>query len=167
MHNVILAFVLLLLASLLLACNNQAAAAKEQIVLEAASDQGTFTVEIMWTPDDIGSANAFDIRFIEPETGEEIEDMTYDISIYKGGDREVLRSDQTATRQEFTFDEPGSYTIMIDDIDGLGEWVEIPIQVTPEFPAGVLALIVAFGIVVAVIARRNNNSKNLFSQPTN
>jgi len=141
------------------------AAAQEQIVLEAASDQGTFTVEIMWTPDDIGNANAFDIRFIEPETGEEIEDVTYDVSIYRGDDREVLRRDQTATRQEFTFDEPGSYTIMIDDIEGLGERVEIPIQVTPEFPAGVLALVaVAFGIV-AIIARRN--SKNLFSQPTN
>ena len=154
MRSVILAFALL---SSLLACTQ--AAAQEQIVLEAASDQGTFTVEITWTPDDIGSAHAFDIRFIEPETGEEIEDVVYDISIYSGGDREVLRRDQTATRQEFAFDETGSYEIRIDDIEGLGEQVSIPIQVTPEFPLGVLALAGAVGVAV-LFARRNSN--NLF-----
>lgn len=147
----------LLLSSLLPSIE---AAAQEQIVLEAASDQGTFTVEITWTPDDVGSANAFDIRFIEPETGEEIEDVIYDISIYGGGDREILRRDQTATRQEFTFDEPGSYEIRIDDIEGLGERVAIPIQVTPEFPLGALAVAAAILGVAIVAARRNDN--NLF-----
>ena len=157
MRNIILAFALL---SSLLACTQ--ASAQEQIVLEAASDQGTFMVEITWTPDDIGSPHAFDIRFIEPETGEEIEDVIYDFSIYSGGDRETLRRDQTATRQEFTFDEQGSYEIRIDDIEGLGERVAIPLQVTPEFPLGALALIAsAFGAAV-LIARRNSN--NLFRQ---
>ena len=161
MRNVLVAFALL--ASLLfLACNQ--AVAQKQITIEATSDQGTFMVEITWTPDDIGSANVFDIRFIEPETGEEIEDVVYDISIYRGPDREILRSDQTVIRQEFTFDEPGSYVIRIDDIEGLGEGVAIPIQVTPEFPLGTLALVaVPFGAAV-LVARRNSN--NLFSQPT-
>lgn len=125
-----------------------------------ASDQGTFTVEITWTPDDIGNANAFDIRFIEPETGEEIEDVIYDISIYSGSDREILRRDQTATRQEFTFDKPGSYEIRIDDIEGLGERAAIPIQVTPEFPVGMIAVAAAALGVAVLVARRNNN--NLF-----
>jgi hypothetical protein len=160
LRNAILAFALL---SSLLACTQ--AAAQEQIVLEAASDQGTFTVEITWTPDNIGSAHAFDIRFIEPETGEEIEDVIYDISIYSGGDRQVLRRDQTATRQEFTFGGPGSYEIRIDDIEGLGERITIPIQVTPEFPLGAVALAAAVLGAAIVAARRNSN--NLFRQPTN
>lgn len=160
MRNAILAFALL---SSLLACNQ--AAAQEQIVLEAASDQGTFMVEITWTPDDIGSANAFDIRFVEPETGEEIEDIIYDISIYSGGDREILRRDQTATRQEFTFDEPGSYEIRIDDIEGLGEGVAIPIQVTPEFPFRTLVLVAAALGGAVLVSRRYSN--NLFRQSTN
>lgn len=160
LRSAILAFALL---SSLLACTQ--AEAQEQIVLEAASDQGTFTVEITWTPDDIGSSNAFVIRFIEPETGEEIEDVIYDFSIYSGGDREILRRDQTATRQEFTFDAQGSYEIRIDDIEGLGERAAIPIQVTPEFPLGVLALAAAALAGAAFVARRNSN--NLFSQPTN
>jgi hypothetical protein len=160
LRRAILAFALL---SSLLACTQ--ASAQEQIVLEAASDQGTFTVEITWTPDDIGSSHVFDIRFIEPETGEEIEDIRYDFSIYSGDNREELRRDQTATQQEFTFDEQGSYEIRIDDIEGLGERVAIPIEVTPEFPVGTLTLIAsAFGAAM-LIARRNSN--NLFSQPTN
>src|SRR5881296_3307691 len=109
LRDVILAFALL---ASLLACTQ--ASAQEQTTLQATSDQGTFTVEIKWTQDDIGSANSFDMRFIEPETGEEIEDVTYDFSIYNGDHREVLRRDQTATRQEFTFDKTGSYQIMID-----------------------------------------------------
>jgi hypothetical protein len=160
LRSAILAFALL---SSILACIQ--AEAQEQIVLDAASDQGTFTVEITWTPDDIGSANAFDIRFIEPETGEEIEDVLYDFSIYSGGDRETLRRDQTATTQEFTFIEQGSYELRIDDIEGLGEGVAIPIQVTPEFPLGALALIASALGAVVLFARRNSN--NLFSQPTN
>lgn len=156
MRNAILAFAVL--TGLL---TSSPAAALEQILLQAASDQGTFRVEITWTPGDIGSANVFDLHFIEPETGEEIEDIVYDISIYKGGDRETLRRDQTDTRQVFTFDEPGSYEIRIEDIEGLGEWVAVPIQVTPEFPVGVLALAAtALGLAV-FLARRNSN--NLFS----
>lgn len=136
--------------------------AQEQVVLEASSDQGTFTVEITWTAAEIGSAHVFDIRFIEPETGEEIEDVLYDFSIYGGGDREVLRRDQTATRQEFTFEETGSYEIRIDDIEGLGESVAVPIQVTPEFPIGVFVLAaIALGIAMLAIRR---NSNNLFRQ---
>lgn len=138
--------------------------AQEQIVLEASSDQGTFTVEITWIPDDIGSAHTFEIRFIEPETGEEIEDVVYDFSIYMGGEREVRRLDQVAPRQEFAFDEQGTYEIRIDDIEGLGEGVAIPIQVSPEFPIGMLAVATAaFGPAV-IVARRN--SKNLFRQQT-
>ena len=155
MHKAILAFALL--SSLL---PFLPAAAQEQIVLEAASDQSTFTVEITWTTGDIGSANAFDMRFIEPETGIEIEDVVYDFSIYRDGDREVLRRDQTVTRQEFTFDEQGPYEIRIDDIEDLGEGAAMSIRVTPEFPLGVLVVVAGALGVVVLFARRNSN--NLF-----
>jgi hypothetical protein len=154
----------LALALVSLLAGNQAVA-QEQILLEAPSDQGTFRVEITWTPDDIGSANVFDIRFIEPETGEEVEDIVYDFSIYRGSTREELRRDQTTTRQEFAFEDAGSYTIRIDDIDGLGERVAIPIEVTPEFPPGAFALIAAGLGAAVLVARRYSNS--LFRLPTN
>lgn len=131
-------------------------------MLEASSDEGTFTVEITWTAAEIGSTHAFDIRFIEPETGEEMEDVLYDFSIYDGEEREVLRRDQTATRQEFTFEETGSYEIRIGDIEGLGESVAVPIQVTPEFHAGVFVLTAV--ILGATVFAIRHNSNNLFRQ---
>jgi len=136
------------------------AAAQEQIVLEAASDQATFIVELTWTPSDIGSTHVFDLRFIEPETGVEIEDAVYDFSVYSGDDREELRRDQTVIRQEFIFDEQGPYEIRIDDIEDLDEGVEIPIQVTPEFPLGALALVAVVLGAIVLFARHNSN--NLF-----
>jgi len=141
------------------------AAAQEQIKLEAASDQKTFLVEITWTPDDIGRANTFDISFVDPDTRKEIEEVKYDISIYSGDRREVQRTDQVVTQQKFSFNDPGSYKIRIDDIDGLDENVSIPIQVTPEFPAGALALAATIIGATIFFARRNSNS--LFTQQTN
>src|SRR5215211_5281311 len=57
--------------------------AQEEIRLEAVTDQATFKVEILWMPSDIGNVNNFEIHFIDPDTGSEIEDVKYDFSIYK------------------------------------------------------------------------------------
>ncbi len=135
--------------------------AQEQIQLEALSDQGTFIVEIIWTPDDIGRDNAFSIRFIEPETSTEMLDMEYSIIVYEeSGSQQLRRVGQTASEQRFSFEEPGSYTIRIDNIDGLGEGASFPIQVTPEFPASILGVVAGVMGVMAILARRNSN--NLF-----
>jgi hypothetical protein len=152
-----------LLASLLLAL--PPVAAQGQIRLEALSDQGTFRVEITWTPTNIGSPNRFDICFIEPDTGSEIEDIKYDISIYSDDKPEIRRLDQVSTFQEFSFEEEGSYEIRIEDIEDLGEGVTIPIQVTPEFRFE-LFLFSAAALCVAVIAAKRNGN-NLFRQPMN
>jgi hypothetical protein len=136
-------------------------AAQEQIRLEALTDQGTFRVEIIWTPNDIGSANTFDICFIDPDTDSEIEDVKYDISIYRDGRLDLQRLDQISTFQEFSFGEQGSYEIRIEDIEDLGEGVTIPIQVTPEFRLEVFFVFAAGCLGVAVIAARHNGN-NLF-----
>ncbi len=107
--------------------------AQEQIRLEAASDQDTFKIEIIWTSADIGVPNKFEIHFIDPETDIEIEDVKYDISIYRDARPEIQRLDQTSIFQEFFFEEVGHYEIRIDDIEDLGERAIISIQVTPEF----------------------------------
>jgi hypothetical protein len=157
---IILSFALL--ASLLAL---QPVAAQGQIRLEAVSDEGTFRVEIIWTPTNIGSANRFDIRFIDPYTSSEIEDMKYDISIYSDDEPEIRRLDQMSTFQEFSFEEEGSYEIRIEDIEDLGEGVTIPIQVTPEFRLE-LFLFSAVALCVAVIAAKRNGN-NLFRQSMN
>ncbi|MDP8889088.1 MAG: hypothetical protein M3M89_05615 [Thermoproteota archaeon] len=141
--------------------------AQEQIRLEAVSDQGTFKVEIMWTSNDIGSANKFEIHFVDPDTGSEIEDVKYDISIYRNASHEIQRLDQTSIFQEFSFEEVGSYEIRIDDIEDLGERAIIPIQVTPEFQLKVFVLAAAAALSIGVLAARTSNGNNLFRHSIN
>lgn len=137
------------------------------IMLEALSNQGTFRVEVAWTPADIGADNTFGIHFIEPETNIELEDIRYDILLFRGDNtvQQLRRVDQTSLQQKFRFEEPGTYRIMINDIDGLDETVTIPIEVTPEFPAGAAALTAAMTIGSAILlffAAKRNSNNNLF-----
>jgi hypothetical protein len=143
-------------------------AQEEQIRLEAVSNQGTLKIEITWTSNDIGSPNKFEIHFVDPDTGSEIEDIKYDISIYRDHRPlpEIQRLDQTSIFQEFFFEQVGSYEIRIDDIEDLGEWAIIPIQVTPEFQLKVFIL-VASVLGIAILVARASNGNNLFRHPIN
>jgi hypothetical protein len=142
-------------------------AAQEQIKLEALSEQGTFRVEIFWISNHIGSPNTFEIHFVDPATGSEIEDIKYDISIYRNNStQEFRRLDQVSTVQQISFEEQGSYEIRIDDIDDLGEGVTIPIKVAPEFQHEVL-IFAAAAVGLALVASLKPINKDLFRQPIN
>ncbi len=134
--------------------------AQEQIRLHAVTDQGTFRVELVWTPNDIRRANTFEIHFIDPDTDIEIEDVKYDISIYRNDRAEIQRLDQVSTFQEVFFEQAGSYEIRIEDIEDLGEGVILPIQVTPEFQSKVFLLFIAAASIAMFAARISGN--NLF-----
>ena len=151
---IIIIAVILSLALLLGTLAFQLISAQEQISLEAVTDQGTFQVEITWISNDIGSANMFEIHFTDPDTGAEIEDIKYDISIYRDDKPEIQRLDQTSIFQEFFFEEVGSYEMRIDDIEDLGERAIIPIQVTPEFQLKVFALHAVAALSIAILAAR-------------
>jgi hypothetical protein len=134
--------------------------AQEQIRLHAVTDQGTFRVELIWTPNDIRRANTFEIHFIDPDTDIEIEDVKYDISIYRNDRAEIQRLDQVSTFQEVFFEQAGSYEIRIEDVEDLGEGVVVPIQVTSEFESKVFLLFIAAAGIAMVAARISGN--NLF-----
>jgi hypothetical protein len=104
----------------------------------------------------------FEIHFIDPDTGSEIEYIKYDISVYRDDKVELQRLDQVSMFQEFFFEEEGSYVIRIEDIEDLGEQATIPIQVTPEFGLDVFILsatALGIGMFAAWIC-----GKNLFSR---
>jgi hypothetical protein len=149
----------------LLSCTSvfQLVSAQEQTRLEAVTDQGTFNVQIIWTSNTIGGSNMFEIHFIDSDTESEIEDVKYDISIYRDDRPEIQRLDQVSIFQEFFFEDVGSYEIRIDDIEDLGERTTIPIKVTPEFGLTTILLTAAILGVVVVSAIRSNNN-NLFRQ---
>lgn len=119
------------------------------MTLESTSDQGTFLVRMEWTQADIGSDNAFKVQFVEPETGKELEDITYDFIVVSAGGQEVVhrQSQAAASTQAVAFSAAGPYTIRVANIDGLGEGADFHVRVTPELFAP--ALIAAVGIALA------------------
>lgn len=134
------------------------------ITLESKSDQGTLLVRIEWTQakKDILSTAAgannnsnndvFTIHFIEPETGKELEEMTYDFIVASAsGQEEVHRQSQTASKQSVAFSAEGPYTIKIANIDGLGEGARFDVRVTPEFAPSAAMAAAAAGIAFATV----------------
>lgn len=126
--------------------------AQEQVMLEAASDEGTFLVRMEWTPADLGAGNMFALTFVEPETGRVVEDVTYNfIVVSEDGDEIIDRRSQTLAVQDVSFSEEGSYTVRVANIEGLGEDAEFSVRVTPEFSP---SLVAAAGVAVAVFVAR-------------
>ncbi len=128
------------------------------ITLESTSesnpDDGSYTVDLTWFPNVLGLGESeFIMTFYEKDTGNTIRNATYDFVLIKD-DEEIHRKPGIAnsggTFENFVFveQETGDLTVKIEKIAGTDEYVEIPINVTPEFPAGVLAM---FGILVISI----------------
>ena len=136
------------------------ASAQEQTILETDSEHGTFHIEVLWTPNDLGRDHTFTLAFIEPETKAVLEDIQYDFVVLQGDDQTLSRVDQISTEQKVRFSEVGPHTIVIEDIEGLGENALLTIEVTPEFPL-MLPIVVALAIGIAAgIARLSGT--NLF-----
>lgn len=140
----------------------QSAHSQEVLTLETTSEEGTFFISITWETNDIGSDNTFGISFIEPETGSILEDIRYDLKVLRAdtGEQVLRRVDQVSLEQSFSFDAPGPYTILVEDIEGLGEDASVTVEVTPEFPPGAI-IPVAVAIIIALVFGRNR--ENLFS----
>ncbi len=152
-------------ALLLCTFSFQLVSAQEQIRIEAFTDQGTFKVQIIWTPNEVGRPNTFEIHFFDPDTSSEIENIKYDISIYKDDIVKVQRLDQVSIFQEFFFEEVGSYQIRIGHIEDLEEHVMIPIQVTPEFGFDIF-IFSAIALSIAILGAQINRN-NLFGHAHN
>jgi hypothetical protein len=135
--------------------------AQDQTRLEVTSEQNSFLIEVMWTANDLEDDHIFGLTFIEPITGSELEDIQYDFLIMDGDGVQILRRvDQVSTEQRVGFDDVGAYTIVMADIEGLGEDASFAIEVTPEFPVGALIPAVIGTVIVIATVR----SKSLFSQ---
>ena len=136
--------------------------AQELIRLEAISDQGTFHIVVFWEPSELGKTSAFNITFYDSQTETPLEDIRYDFSVYHENGRLFLnRTLQHSPDQNVLFSETGGYLIQIGNIEGLGEGLSIPIQVTPEFPYSYF--VSAIPVVGTVLVIRV--AKNLFRSP--
>jgi hypothetical protein len=112
----------------------QRASAQPIIHLEGLSDQKTFIVKIEWTSAEIGNENQFNVTFYDSDTKTLIEDVRYDFEILgSAGNPLMVVNDTGNPIQRVTFAQNGAYIVEIGNIEGLGEGLKIPIQVTPEF----------------------------------
>jgi hypothetical protein len=72
-----------------------------------------------------------------------IQQPIYDIVLLQSNQtvNGTLREEQTSPAQQYTFNETGNYTLRIHNVQDRrpSDVVNIPLQVIPEFPAGMLA----------------------------
>ena len=116
------------------------AAAAADITLEGISTEGSIKVTVNWTPAaDIGQPNTFPFIFTDLE-GNLISPI-YSIELLKGNNQTVpgtLRQEQTSSVQEYTFNQTGSYTLVIHDMQDRSatDVINIPLQVNATTPGG-------------------------------
>jgi hypothetical protein len=92
---------------------------------------------------------------MDPTMTNTFRDITYDFVLVKDGQEITRRSGQTlggAASEQFTFSEShaGSIKLRLENINNTGESMEFAFIVTPEFPLGLVVLLMAgtFGAVV-------------------
>jgi hypothetical protein len=116
-------------------------------------NQSSFKAQISWIPNAIGSENTFGIRFLNTSSGEELQNIVYDVMLFNEGNHlsESHRSNQHAASQKYVFSEPGFYTLKIDNIGNTTSSIDLPMQVVPEFPNDASAMILVAGLLATLL----------------
>jgi hypothetical protein len=116
-------------------------------------NQSSFKAQISWIPNAIGSENTFGIRFLNSSSGEELQNIVYDVMLFNEGNHlsESHRSNQHAASQKYVFSEPGFYTLKIDNIGNTTSSIDLPMQVVPEFSSEASAMILVAGLLAALL----------------
>jgi hypothetical protein len=120
---------------------------------DMALNQSLFKAQIAWISNAIGSENTFSIKFLNTSSGEELQNVTYDIMLFNEENHlsESHRSNQQMANQKYVFPEPGLYTLKIDNIGNTTARIDLPIQVVPEFAGAGPATAIIAGLLVLVL----------------
>ncbi|MCV0412191.1 peptidase [Nitrosarchaeum sp.] len=138
---------------------------KFPITLESKSNtlDGQYLVDLTWFPNTLGLGESeFVMTFYEKDSKLPVRGATYDFVLLKDGS-EIYRKSGIAnaggTFENFVFveKETGDLTIRIENIAGTDEYVEIPINVTPEFPLGISIM---FMIIISILMISTKYVKN-------
>jgi len=119
-------------------------------ISESNPDEGKYDVDLTWFPSILSLGESeFIMTFYQKDTALPVNDVTYDFVLIKNG-TEIHRKSGFAstggTFENFVFveGETGDLIVRIEKIAGTDEYVEILINVTPEFPLGASII---FGII--------------------
>jgi hypothetical protein len=106
------------------------------ITLGGVSTEGSVEVFVNWTVADIGQPNTFSFRFADPDDNPI--SPIYSIELQQNNQTVpgTLREEQTSPVQEYTFNQTGSYTLVIHDMQDRSatDVINIPLQVNATTP---------------------------------
>jgi hypothetical protein len=107
------------------------------ITLGGMSTEGSVEVTVNWTVADIGQPNTFSFQFFDPDM-QPIQQPIYSIELLQNNQTVpgTLRQEQTSSVQEYTFNQTGSYTLRIHDMQDrrATDVINIPLQVNATTP---------------------------------
>ncbi|MGY5152518.1 MAG: PEFG-CTERM sorting domain-containing protein [Candidatus Nitrosopumilus sp. bin_6a] len=132
---------------------------KLESVSKSNSDGGKYRVDLTWFPNtlELGESE-FIMSFYDKDTGLIVGDVSYDFVLVQNG-TEIHRKSGVAngggTFENFVFveKESGDVTIRIEKIAGTDEYVEITVNVVPEFDLLVLLVLGVAFIVVVILSK--------------
>ncbi len=129
-------------------------------VLEALADNN-FLVRVTVIPageQNDNSSIRFSVKFVDPRTGAEIENIPYLVEISRG-DRilyfERAVSTSTQPLHEYEFSELGPAEIAVKEINNIDIGVKFSVNVVPEFPLH-FAVVLLLGFAMAIILMRHS-----------
>ena len=107
------------------------------VTLGGVSTEGNVEVFVNWTVADIGQPNTFSFRFADPDDNPI--SPIYSIELQQNNQTlpGTLREEQTSPVQEYTFNQTGSYTLVIHDMQDRSatDVINIPLQVNATTPS--------------------------------
>lgn len=117
-------------------------------------------VEVQWSPVEINieQDTFFKLTFKDPNTGEVLENVKYDIILMDEDGNMIAeshRSAQSKDLQIYKFDKAGMYTLMLKNVNDTGESAMVSLSVVPEFP--IALLVIGIGMLGAILIRKNSN----------
>ncbi len=135
--------------------------------IQVKSSNNSFIVEVRYAPIEpsIDAPVVFKIKLYNANTMQEITSLRYDIMLYDSNGNHIdrtHRSVQTKDTQIYNIDEPGTYKVVLANINKSGESASFTITVVPEFPVALLVMSIAVfaSIMVRVLMSNNSNNNN-------
>lgn len=138
-----------------------------QTSLKSNGDTGNYFVDITWfsSPLQLYEQSEFILTIYDKETLLPVSNAEYDFVLVNADKEEIFRKSGLASAggsfENYRFAEKdlGSTMLRIENINNSDEFVELPINVTPEFPLGVILILPLslFGIVL--FSRLRNNAR--------
>ena len=134
-----------------------------QTSLKSNGDTGNYFVDITWfsSPLQLYEQSEFVLTIYDKETLLPVYDAKYDFVLINADNQEIFCKSGFASAggsfENYRFAEKdlGSTVLRIENINNSGEFVELPINVTPEFPLGVVLILPIFLFGVVLFSRSN------------